>query len=216
MIGRTDEPLCDEGIREAGERIVPRADLWIVSPMKRCVQTARILREKASDPSAPCMMENDFRECDFGHFEDRNYIEMTGDEEYQAWISSGGRMPFPGGEDPALFQERCCRAFSRILAACALSPEDGAGEAEKIAALRLKNGDPFVVNMVVHGGTIMSIMDRYAVYEDGRKKTYYEWAVPNLGGYTLRADEPLPPGGGLLTVIREYQPAPAGTRKDTE
>ena len=36
---RTDEPLCQEGIRELEGKNYPKAELLFVSPMKRCRQT---------------------------------------------------------------------------------------------------------------------------------------------------------------------------------
>lgn len=216
MIGRTDEPLCDEGIREAGELIAPKADVWFTSPMKRCVQTAQILRENAEDPDSPCISVDDLRECDFGHFENRNYIDMSDDEEYQTWIRSGGRMPFPGGEDPVCFQDRCCRAFSRILSACGEKPVQCLSSNEEFHVSRAAGSEIFTVNMVVHGGTIMSIMDRFAAFADGQTRTYFDWAVPNLGGYTLRADEPVPFGGRLEINARGHLPVSPGKRKETE
>jgi alpha-ribazole phosphatase len=215
MIGRTDEPLCGEGILEAREMIVPRADLWIISPMKRCVQTADILRDNTADTESPRIFERDFRECDFGHFENRNYIEMAEDEEYRAWIRSGGHMSFPGGEDPACFQERCCRAFSVILAACEGRPDKSMPQAAAIAKIRPKDQECFRVNMVVHGGTIMSIMDRFAASEGGRKRTYYDWAVPNLGGYVLLSDESQNIPEKLTVLTQDDKPVSPVKRKDT-
>ena len=126
--------------------------------MKRCMQTAQILRKNAGDMYAPCILIDDLRECDFGHFENRNYIEMSEDEEYQAWISSGGHMPFPEGEDPAGFQDRCCSSFLQILSACLGRPEKSFPQAGIIAGIREARSGTFTVNMGVHGGTIMSIL----------------------------------------------------------
>ena len=47
------------------------------------------------------------KECDFGDFENKNYKELSGNPDYQAWIDSGGALPFPGGEDPEGFRNRC-------------------------------------------------------------------------------------------------------------
>ena len=43
-IGRTDEPLCPEGITALREISYPSCDMVIASPMARCRQTARHLR----------------------------------------------------------------------------------------------------------------------------------------------------------------------------
>ena len=42
-IGRTDEPLCDEGIAEILGKEYHDADIVVASPMKRCVQTAELI-----------------------------------------------------------------------------------------------------------------------------------------------------------------------------
>lgn len=106
-IGTTDEELCEEG-REALKRLkagrdfaAARPDVVYASPLKRCVQTAEILF-----PEIPVKLVPDLRECDFGAFENKNYKELSGNAAYQAWIDSGGTLPFPGGESREAFQER--------------------------------------------------------------------------------------------------------------
>ena len=42
-IGITDEPLCAEGEREIIERHYPKADIVFASPLKRCIQTAKLI-----------------------------------------------------------------------------------------------------------------------------------------------------------------------------
>ena len=51
-------------------------------------------------------------------------------------------LPFPGGESQKSFQERCCQAFL-----------------ESVAALR--QAGCASVAYVVHGGTIMALMERF-------------------------------------------------------
>ena len=113
-IGTTDEELCPEGreelaaLRESGQYRSIRPDLVYVSPLRRCRQTAELLF-----PGVPQEICRDFRECDFGEFENRNYKELTGNPAYQAWVDSGGTLPFPGGESREAFQERCRAEFTR-------------------------------------------------------------------------------------------------------
>lgn len=159
-VGRTDEPLCEQGretLSEAVRRgIYPRPGpdaALFVSPMKRCRQTASQIY-----PGMEQILVEDFRECDFGSFEYRNYRELDGDPAYQAWIDSGGQTAFPGGEDPALFRSRSVRAFER--------------------ALELSHGSSRLF-FVVHGGTIMSILSAF-----GRPGAdYFDWIVGNGQGY---------------------------------
>ena len=140
-VGRTDEPLSRQGReairhRKAGG-VYPSAGTVWSSPMKRCLQTAELIY-----PGCFIRIADGLRECDFGQFEYRNYIERAGDPRYQAWVDSGGTLPFPGGEDGAEFRRRSCSAFLHIAEGFR---EDGG----KAAAL------------IVHGGTIMSVLSEF-------------------------------------------------------
>ena len=154
---RTDEGLCEEGIAALKEKRLPPVARVFASPMRRCLETAAILY-----PSLQPQIVPDFRECDFGAFEGLSYRELNGRADYQAWIDSGGSLPFPGGESQAGFAARCVRAFE------ALRPE----LAEADCAL------------VVHGGTIMAIMERCARPRGG----YFDFQVPCACGYALEED----------------------------
>ena len=70
---RTDEPLCQEGIRELEGKNYPKAELLFVSPMKRCRQTGEILYPGLAQKECPLL-----KECDFGDFENKNYKELSG------------------------------------------------------------------------------------------------------------------------------------------
>ena len=106
-IGTTDESLCLEGIQLLEERkgMYPEVTYVYVSSMKRCVQTAEIIYPKMMKAGAYSCNEK-LRECDFGLFENHNYIELSGCPEYQAWIDSGGKLPFPEGESREAFIRR--------------------------------------------------------------------------------------------------------------
>ena len=134
-IGRTDEPLSEAGIAELRKIRYPECSELIVSPMKRCIMTAEIIYPHMSMKLCP-----EFAEIDFGKFEGRNYLELSDDPDYRKWIDSGGSLPFPGGEDIIDFKRRCICEFENIC--------------EEISA-------DSVVSLIVHGGTIMSIMEKY-------------------------------------------------------
>ena len=153
--GRTDEPLCTAGIAALKERTYPAVQRVFASPMKRCLETAAFLY-----PGVPVEIVEDFRECDFGDFENKNYAELNGRADYQAWIDSNGEMSFPNGESRAVFAARCVKAFQRIdiqTEACAI---------------------------IAHGGTIMAIMEQYAE----PKADYYHFQVKNGEGFILNED----------------------------
>lgn len=125
--------------------------------MLRCKETAEILF-----PGLVPVSVDDLRECDFGDFENKNYQELSGNPMYQKWIDSDGTIGFPGGETQGEFQTRCLKGFDEVLTLCAEQ------ELESIA-------------LVVHGGTIMSIMEMYGIPSAG----YFEWQVKNGEGYKV-------------------------------
>ncbi len=168
-IGSTDQPLCEEGIRLIQERIkagyydflYKRKMSLLASPMIRCLETLRLLFT-----DEPYEIVADFRECDFGLFENKNYKELTGDPEYQKWIDSGGKLPFPDGESVDGFNHRVSDAFRQVLKQC-----EGRGIQEAC--------------LVVHGGTIMAIMDAFTDTEE----SYYDFNVGNGEGYEIEVED---------------------------
>ena len=133
-VGRTDAPLCSEGVEEA-ERGAKDPDLRrvYVSPMRRARETAAILF-----PNAKQIVIEAFREMDFGDFEGRSAKEMEHDPAYRAWVDGYCQGACPGGESRTDFRARVCSAFQKILQA-------------------LDSDAVFVV----HGGVIMSILAEY-------------------------------------------------------
>ena len=140
-----------------------KPELVIVSPLRRCRQTAEILF-----PGEPVHIIEELAECDFGEFENKNYKELEGNPHYQEWIDSNGTLPFPGGESREGFKSRNLRGFDRVVSGCIRSHVAEAA-------------------LVIHGGTIMNIMEEYADIQ----KPFYEWHVRNGGGYEVELDENL-------------------------
>ncbi|MCM1191085.1 MAG: histidine phosphatase family protein [Butyrivibrio sp.] len=160
-VGRTDEPLLAEARQQLLEKrssveMVPEPDILYVSPMQRCRETARLLF-----PGKGQNVVEALKECDFGEFEYRNYEELNGDPAYQRFIDSGGTCGFPGGESLQEFQERCVRGFRSA-----------------VASVWGQKPDMCVV-FVVHGGTIMAVLDRFS----RPHKDYFEWQTGNGRGY---------------------------------
>ena len=160
-IGVTDEPLCPEGIEFLKKQTYPEVEKVYVSPLSRCIQTAQILF-----PGKEMCVVQELAECDFGEFENKNYKELAGNQKYQAWIDSNGTLPFPGGES----REEC---KSRNLAGFEGTVQDCIQNRISEAAL------------VIHGGTIMNLMEEYADVQ----KSFYEWHVENGCGYEVALDE---------------------------
>jgi len=152
-IGITDEPLCAEGISRINKKNYPDCDIVICSPMKRCIQTAEIIY-----PDKKIIVYDNLKECCFGDFEGKNYMELSGNPDYQKWIDSNGKLPFPNGENPENFKKRCIEAFEKAIA---------------------ENNAYDMISFVVHGGTIMSIFEKYAVPHGD----FYDFHVENASGF---------------------------------
>ena len=159
-IGVTDEPLCQEGIDLLKRAVYPRAQAVFVSPMRRCVQTAGILY-----PDCGLHIIEELRECDFGEFENKSYLELSDNENYQRWVDSGGMLPFPKGESREEFQRRTLRGFQGAVACCMKNHWEEAA-------------------LVIHGGSIMNILEAYGIPQ----KEFYQWQVDNGCGYQVEVD----------------------------
>jgi alpha-ribazole phosphatase len=132
--------------------------------MKRCIQTAEILFKETD---RPIIIVDALKECSFGEFEYMNYQELNGNQDYQRYIDSGGNAAFPGGESRADFQRRCVEAFKNIIRECTQNKCNG------------------IVAIVAHGGTIMSILDAFALPH----KDYFDWKCRNAEGYVAEYKE---------------------------
>lgn len=178
-IGTTDEPLCEEGcslLENKKTAVVsefcPQA--VFVSPLKRCRETAKILF-----PGQKQRVIDVLSECNFGDFENKNYLELSDNPDYQAWIDSGGTLPFPNGESREEVKKRNLEGFRKVLEAC---------REEKITRAAL----------VVHGGTIMNIME--VCGEPAR--SFYDWHVENGCGYLTEAENRN--GREILRVRKDF------------
>lgn len=159
-IGVTDEPLCPEGMELLKTFTYPKPQTIFVSPLRRCQETAEILF-----PGQKVRIIDQLAECNFGEFENKNYKELSDDPRYQEWIDSNGIMAFPGGESKEECAVRNLEGFQRVVTVCIR---------EQISEAAL----------VVHGGTIMNIMESYAL----PKREFYEWHVGNGCGYLVELD----------------------------
>lgn len=92
-IGTTDEPLNEAGIQLVSGVFYPEVETVFVSPLRRCVQTAEIIY-----PKHPLYPIEELSECDFGEFENKNYLELSDNPRYQEWVDSNGTLPFPGAK----------------------------------------------------------------------------------------------------------------------
>ena len=213
-MGRTDEPLAPETRRtllalpeekkawlkeQAG-----RTTAFYMSPMRRCLETAELLFPKADYPGVPRNQVPDLRECDFGRFEYKTWKELETDPDYQRFLDTLGESGFPEGETTQAFKERVIRAFIRILQENfkeayeqpdSIEPGNR-GQAEKHLGENEQNKEKTLV-FIVHGGTIMTIFERFS----GTKKGYYDWQTETLSGYLADAVLKNSPSQSLETAL---------------
>ena len=121
-IGITDQPLCPEG-EQLARRCTPDMEVETIycSPLRRAVATGRILYPRARVVLVPAL-----REMDFGLFEQKSYLDLGQDPQYQQWLDSGCQDPCPGGESIAQFARRVCQGFEQIVEQAATIAQQGA------------------------------------------------------------------------------------------
>lgn len=175
-IGITDEELSEQGKTQVCAlrgQLLQHGILGknmgktyiVVSPMKRCKQTAEGLNlwtpKKLLEHNCAALVEEvRLRECNFGLFENKNYLELKDEPLYQKWIDSNGAMDFPRGDNFQQWKTGCVQAFYFHVK-----------KAEEQACEQ--------IIFVIHGGSIMAIMEQY----DEEKKGYYDYHVNNADGY---------------------------------
>jgi alpha-ribazole phosphatase len=127
--GKTDSPLCEDGIKLAKVKCDLTVKKIYSSPMKRCLHTAELMF-----PNAEITIVEDFREINFGDFEGKNFEELKNDKNYNDWVNSNCETAPPNGENLLDFNSRVRKAFDTI---------------------RYSENN---IIIVAHAGTIMSIM----------------------------------------------------------
>ena len=165
-LGKTDESLSGEGIEILESfkmrKLYPDVEYLFTSPMKRCTETAKIIY-----PTLCPIIIPECEEINFGRFEYRNYEELKDDAQYQEWLRSNGTLNFPEGESRKDFILRCKGGFIKMC-----------HELSQVFGQKAKN--PALVGMIVHGGTIMSLLSLYG------GKDYFDCQVSNGRGYVCR------------------------------
>ena len=156
---RTDEDLLETEKSSLQDPGIAYDDLLIISsPMKRSLQTAHIFF-----PGKEVLVADDLREMDFGIFEGKNYMDLSGDPDYQAWVDSGCTSRIPGGESMDSFIQRTMTGFREAVRTAI----------DKRAA---------TLCIVAHGGSIMSVM--YRLFGGN----YYDYYTQNGDGYIFRLE----------------------------
>ncbi|WOC32007.1 MULTISPECIES: histidine phosphatase family protein [Caproicibacterium] len=162
-IGSTDLSLCEQGKEELKklkkQHPYPAAQVCYSSPLRRCLQTAKLLY-----PELTPQVVTDFRETSFGEWENKTAAQIAKeDPSFAAWMEGGKQVTPPGGEDGGWFMQRTCAAFEHMV--------DG-----------LLRQDIRSAAAVLHGGSIMAILAAYGL----PRAQFYDWMTQPGCGYSLR------------------------------
>ena len=163
-VGALDQPLSDEGRKQAQEKIaayaalLPDVERVYVTTLRRTHETASILF-----PGVQQIVVEGIQEMDFGQFAGRTADEMADDAAYREWVEGYCEGPCPGGEAKPEFTDRVCDSLSRMLRGA------------------WARGERRVV-LVAHGGTMMASLSRFSADE---QRSYYEWNTGNCEGYRI-------------------------------
>jgi len=116
--GRSDVPLTETGVLQAAAAAKRLASAGIgvivASPLLRATRTAQ---EVAEVTGAPVVIDEGFRETDFGAWEGLTFAEVRQrwPAEMTAWLADPAVAP-PGGESLAEVSTRVTEALHRVLA----------------------------------------------------------------------------------------------------
>ena len=163
-IGRTDEPLCEEGIKQlrnmAEDMGYPSVDIVITGSLKRCKETAAIIY-----PDKMPVEMRGFDECSFGEFENHTAEELQPYEEFAQWLAGGEDARPLSGESNREFASRITETFKKTV--------EG-----------LMKTSIHEVALITHGGVIATILSAFGVPE----QSMTDWLCPACCGYTICID----------------------------
>ncbi|MBE6721130.1 histidine phosphatase family protein [Caproicibacterium amylolyticum] len=181
-IGSTDISLCEQGKEllkeQKKQHPYPAAQVCYSSPMHRCLQTAKILY-----PELTPQVITDFRETDFGEWENKTAAQLAKeDPDFAAWMEGGKQVTPPGGENGGWFMQRTCAAFEHMV--------DG-----------MLRQDIHSAAAILHGGSMMAILAAYGL----PRAQFYDWMTQPGCGYSLR----ITPGLWMRSMVAEvYETIP--------
>lgn len=193
-IGTTDLDLCEEGVAELlslqEEYEYPGAGLVYTSPLKRCVETARLLY-----PQMTPVVVNELREYSFGAFEGKTAEELKEDPLFEKWLRSSEAAAEAGAEPVAAFEKRVVSGLDRIIR----------------DMMKRQCSDAVVI---AHAGVIATLLAKCGLPQ----RPVSDWQVESGKGYTLLVNAslwgnanlaeiftPLPYGYDKDHVMLDYQ-----------
>lgn len=161
-IGHTDLPLTTDSISELrrikAHEHYPEVEAVFSSPLKRCVDSAKIMY-----PDCNPIVIDDFIEYNFGEFEGLSAEDLKDNDEFKEWIRGDINAKTPFGESNAEFAERICAAFEKVVNGC------------------IKSGTQTIA-IVGHAGVLMTILSCYGLPE----APMAHWQMDAGYGYKMR------------------------------
>ncbi|MCC8072591.1 MAG: histidine phosphatase family protein [Clostridiales bacterium] len=161
-IGHTDLPLTTDSISalrniKATEHY-PSVDAVFSSPLKRCIDSAKIMF-----PGNNIITIDNFIEYNFGEFEGLTADDLKDNNDFKSWLSGGMDAKTPFGESNAQFAYRVCDAFEKVINGC------------------IQTGTTNIA-IVGHAGVLMTILSYYGLPEAPMS----HWQMDAGYGYKLR------------------------------
>lgn len=161
-IGHTDLPLTTDSISELrrikAHEHYPEVEAVFSSPLKRCVDSAKIMY-----PDCNPIVIDDFIEYNFGEFEGLTADDLKDNDEFKEWIRGDINAKTPFGESNAEFAQRICAAFEKVVNGC------------------IKSGTQTIA-IVGHAGVLMTILSCYGLPE----APMAHWQMDAGYGYKMR------------------------------
>lgn len=132
----------------------PAGELYFSSPLRRCLDSLRIVYGRHADYLLP-----EFLECSLGELEGKAYTSLDDDEHYLEWIN-GRAVSVHGGESFDAFSARVRGGFLKMVQICGQR-----GVSSAVA--------------VLHGNVMRAVLSGFV--EPSRPHEL--WEIPNCGGY---------------------------------
>ncbi len=184
-IGHTDLELTTDSISELNKikktTPYPKVEAVISSPLKRCMDSAKIMF-----PDNTPIIIDDLIEYDFGDFEGKTPSQLKNNEDYNKWISGDLSVRAPNGESNAEFLYRICNAFENIV--------------DSIIRTQTEN-----TALVGHSGVLSALLASYGLPEAAQAY----WQMDAGYGYRLQIDPSLWMRTCKL-VVSDTSPIPMG------
>ncbi len=178
-IGHTDESLSQEGIAQIEQMKkdydYPGTSIVFTSPLKRCIETARLIY-----PGVEPISMDGLIEYNFGEFEDKTAAELEEHPVFPDWLAGKQGVAPPFGESNEEFAKRIAQTFQKIV--------DGL----------LKTGTNKCA-IITHSGVMSALLSFFGLPE----APMHEWTVPGGCGYELRITPSLWSQAQKLEVVAQ-------------